>query len=320
MYPFADMDDLSYSYSSKPRPVQTNRRTKDNGAKKIAPNIMHDPRIPRGSVFALANSARSMDGREKGKKRRSAKKKSNNNNQSSVLEAQTLPSYGFTAISLEANLIEQTQPIRERESFSQTDEFVPRTVNTRSATTNDTFMRPKIGIDTATQASAAGCCRFCEIEESDGLFNFDLEVKPLLNVLVNKTLAQALVEVKEEQEMQVLHSQHDVLKENKRDEKQAERDLEEKAKEANRRKQVIKQKKAEKQLRDQVMRRKLFAWQFTRPIVSDAMDQAMATLTKKGVFYDPMLRSLARWLVSDVYENADDTIRLRAVSTAFVEQ
>jgi hypothetical protein len=45
--------DLSYSYSSKPRPVQTNRgKARDATAKPVPTNIMHDPRIPRGSVFA----------------------------------------------------------------------------------------------------------------------------------------------------------------------------------------------------------------------------------------------------------------------------
>jgi hypothetical protein len=158
-----------------------------------------------------------------------------------------------------------------------------------------------------------------QIEESDGLFNFDVEVKPLLNVLVNKTLAQALVEVKEEQEMQMLHRQHEMLKAEKRDAKQAERELEDKAKEANRRKELIKKKKAEKELREEIMRKKLYAWQFARPLVSQAIDQAAATLQKKGVFYDPMLRNLAIWLAGDVYECADDTIRLRALSTGLLD-
>ncbi|KAG6610015.1 Radial spoke 3 [Phytophthora cinnamomi] len=310
--------DLSYSYSSKPRPVQTSRgKQRDGGAKQIPPNIMHDPRIPRGSVFAPVNTARSGDGREKAKKRRglTTKKRSNNNNSNnsnksspSIFETQAVPSYGFTSISLDANLIEQTQLTPERESFSQTDEFLPRTINARNATTNDMFMRPKIGIDTSTQ-----------IEESDGLFNFDVEVKPLLNVLVNKTLSQALVEVKEEQEIQMLHCQHEMMKAEKRDARQAERDLEEKAKEANRRKELIKKKKVEKQIRDQIMRKKLFAWQFARPLVSQAIDQATTTLQKKGVFYDPMLRNLAIWLAGDVYEAADDSIRLRALSTELLD-
>ncbi|KAG2779052.1 hypothetical protein PC129_g2687 [Phytophthora cactorum] len=305
--------DLSYSYSSKPRPVQTNRgKTRDGGSKPAPTNIMHDPRIPRGSVFAPVNSSKSSEGREKVKKRRSTatKRRSNNDNKShpNVFETQGGPSNGFTSISLDANLIEQTQPTSERESFSQTDEFLPRTANARNATTNDVFMRPKIGIDISTQ-----------IEESDGLFNFDAEVKPLLNVLVNKTLAQALLEVKEEQEMQILHRQHEVLKAEKSDAKQAERELEEKAKEANRRKELVKKKKAELQIRDQIMRKKLFAWQFARPMVSQAIDQATATLQRKGVFYDPMLRNLAIWLAKDVYEGADDTIRLRALSTELLD-
>lgn len=158
-----------------------------------------------------------------------------------------------------------------------------------------------------------------QIEESDGLFNFDVEVKPLLNVLVNKTLAQALLEVKEEQEMQMLNRQHEALKAEKRDAKQSERELEEKAKEISRRKELIKKKKVEKQRRDQVMRKKLFAWQFARPLVSQAVDQATVTLQKKGVFYDTMLRNLAIWLAGDVYEGANDTIRLRALSTELLD-
>ncbi|KAF4047122.1 Radial spoke protein 3 [Phytophthora infestans] len=304
--------DLSYSYSSKPRPVQTNRgKTRDGGNKAVPTNIMHDPRIPRGSVFAPVNTSRSSEGREKAKKRRNtANKRRSNNNRNHVNAFKTMagPSNGFTSISLASNLIEQTQPTSERESFSQTDEFLSRTVNARNAKTNDIFIRPKIGIDTFTQ-----------IEESDGLFNFDVEVKPLLNVLVNKTLAQALLEVKEEQEMQILHCQHEVLKAEKSDARQEERELEEKAKEANRRKELVKKKKDEQQIHDQIMRRKLFAWQFSRPLVSQAIDQATATLQNKGVFYDPMLRNLVIWLSKGIYDGADNVICLRGLATELLD-
>ncbi|KAF1790930.1 Radial spoke 3 [Phytophthora cactorum] len=297
--------DLSYSYSSKPRPVQTNRgKTRDGGSKPAPTNIMHDPRIPRGSVFApvsqLVNQVKGGEGEETEKHSDQKEEQQHNKSHPNVFETQ-------------GGRQTDTQPTSERESFSQTDEFLPRTANARNATTNDVFMRPKIGIDISTQASAF------VIEESDGLFNFDAEVKPLLNVLVNKTLAQALLEVKEEQEMQILHRQHEVLKAEKSDAKQAERELEEKAKEANRRKELVKKKKAELQIRDQIMRNKLFAWQFARPMVSQAIDQATATLQRKGVFYDPMLRNLAIWLAKDVYEGADDTIRLRALSTELLD-
>ncbi|KAG7401880.1 Radial spoke head protein 3 [Phytophthora boehmeriae] len=306
--------DLSYSYSSKPRAVQTNRsKARDGGVKPIPPNIMHDPRIPRGSVFAPVNSARNNDVKEKGKKRRgiSTTKKISNNKTITpgVFEARSVSSYGFTSISLEANLVEQTQPTTERESFSQTDAFITPSNNQRNSSTNDAFLRPKIGIDTSTQ-----------IEESDGLFNFDVEVMPLLNVLVNKTLAQALLEVKEEQEIRLLHGQHEALKSDKSDVQQEERELEEKAKEAQRREELIKKKKAEDQQRDRVMREKLFAWQLARPLASQAISLATSTLYKKGVFYDPILRDLALWLQRDIYEDADAKIRLRYLSSQLLDE
>ncbi|KAG2531810.1 hypothetical protein JM16_000669 [Phytophthora kernoviae] len=227
--------DLSYSYSSKPRPVQTNRsKARDGGvyvfdlnclglpcgdldvsvwlnSKPTPPNIMHDPRIPRGSVFA-------------------------------------------------------------------------------------------------------------PIEESDGLFNFDVEVMPLLNVLVNKTLAQALLEVKEEQEIRLLHCQNEALKSDKSDAQQEERALEDKAKEAQRRKELIKKKKAEDLQQDRVMREKLLAWQLARPLASQAINQATSTLYKKGVFYDPILRDLTLWMQRDIYEAADANIRLRYLSSQLLDE
>jgi hypothetical protein len=55
-------EELKYSYSSKPRAVQTNR-SKAHGnqppplaTKPAPPNIMHDPRIVRGTVLAAVST------------------------------------------------------------------------------------------------------------------------------------------------------------------------------------------------------------------------------------------------------------------------
>lgn len=56
----------------------------------------------------------------------------------------------------------------EQDTETQTDEFQPR------PQTPD-FVPKKTGVDVSTQ-----------IEQSDNLFNFDLEVQPLLAVLVGK--------------------------------------------------------------------------------------------------------------------------------------
>jgi len=70
----------------------------------------------------------------------------------------------------------------EVEVKTQTDEFFPRPVTPK-------YVPKKTGIDKITQ-----------IEDYD-LFNYDREVQPILNVLLTKTVEQALMEVEEETEL-----------------------------------------------------------------------------------------------------------------------
>ncbi|XP_016121483.1 radial spoke head protein 3 homolog B-like [Sinocyclocheilus grahami] len=63
------------------------------------------------------------------------------------------------------------------------------------------FIPAKTGRDAATQ-----------IEEGE-LFDFDVEVQPVLQVLVGKTIEQALLEVLEEEELANLRAQQQVFKE-----------------------------------------------------------------------------------------------------------
>ena len=57
------------------------------------------------------------------------------------------------------------------------------------------YIPAKIGVDFATQ-----------IEEGD-LFDFDMEVQPVLEVLIGKTIEQALVEVIHEEELAEMRKQ-----------------------------------------------------------------------------------------------------------------
>ncbi|KAL7691539.1 hypothetical protein Plhal304r1_c009g0036971 [Plasmopara halstedii] len=299
--------ELLYSHATKPRPVQTKRNKAQNDSNKIAPvNIMHDPRILRGSMFASITASKFETKRETMKKRKSAfiKKRSNNYAHPVNLETRMGSSKAFTSISLDAHLIEEPASTLEYDSFSQTDAFLPRT----APTTSDNFILRRTGIEISTQ-----------IEESDRLFEYDSEVKPLLNVLVNKTLAQALQEVKEEREMKMLHCEHTILNTAISDEKFAERALEEKSKEAIRRKERIKDEKAEQLRCDQIMREKLVAWHSARPLVLEVINQANQTLQTMGVFYDPKFISLSNWLIKDVYNGINNVFQLRVLSTELLD-
>lgn len=74
--------------------------------------------------------------------------------------------------------------------MTQTDAFLNRVPS-------PLYIPQKSGLDVGTQ-----------IYDGD-LFDFDVEVKPILEVMVGKTIEQALMEVQEEEELAILR-QHQV--------------------------------------------------------------------------------------------------------------
>merc|ERR1719265_1302270 len=85
-------------------------------------------------------------------------------------------------IQTDSYLEELTERTVEFEAETQTDFLLDRPPS-------PLFMPAKIGVDVDTQ-----------IEHGD-LFDFDMEVEPVLEVLVGKTLEQSMMEVLEEEEL-----------------------------------------------------------------------------------------------------------------------
>lgn len=82
-------------------------------------------------------------------------------------------------------LEELSDKIPEAVAATQTDAFLDRAPS-------PLYIPQKSGVDVATQVY-------------DGeLFDFDVEVEPILDVLVGKTIEQALMEVMEEEELDML--------------------------------------------------------------------------------------------------------------------
>jgi hypothetical protein len=82
-------------------------------------------------------------------------------------------------------LEEQTKPPEQTECDTQTDAFLEQAARPK-------YIQPKRGVDVRIQV------------DTDMVFNFDRDVRPLLDVLCGKTLEQALVEVNEEMQIRAL--------------------------------------------------------------------------------------------------------------------
>jgi hypothetical protein len=90
------------------------------------------------------------------------------------------------ALDLTEFIVEQRVPVPECDAGEQTDAFL-------APEPHKPYVPKKTGIDAYTQ-----------IEDEDALFDFDVEVEPILDVMVGKILEQAVLELEQARELQSL--------------------------------------------------------------------------------------------------------------------
>lgn len=195
---------------------------------------------------------------------------------------------------MEAQRSKTPPPVEGRQHFSlQTEEYLEdlsdRPVEKEVDSQTDAFMdRPpsplfvprKSGVDAETQ-----------IYEDD-LFHFDLEVEPILDVLVGKTLEQSLLEVLEEDEFSSIRAHRDDMAARRNAElaevqrlEAAERRREEEIQ--RRRQQEHERLAAEKRAKD-----KLAAREAARSLLANIQGSVMNALSDAGFFYDTVERDV----------------------------
>jgi len=287
----------TYTFSSRPRPAQqTNRKKYRDPDEEEAPlqtmygNIMYDRRIVRGNTYAqntLPATAQpdpiEIQKAQEARRRSIARKKAKERLKPRTPE----PVEGRKHIDVQTELYleELTDRVEEADIQTQTDAFLDRPPT-------PLFIPAKTGIDVATQ-----------ILEGE-LFDFDIEVKPILEVLIGKTMEQALLEVMEEEELANLRShqrqfeelRNAELVETQRLEEQERRHREEKQR---RMKQQLEVLKKEKETTD-----KIAARAFAQSYLQDLVPSVFGTLHDAGYFFDPVERDVEtyfmKWLMEGV--------------------
>ena len=104
-----------------------------------------------------------------------------------VRTPEPVPGRKHVDVQTDLYLEEISDKIPEAVAQTQTDAFLNRAPSPM-------YVPQKSGLDVSTQ-----------IENGD-LFDFDLEVRPILDVIVGKTLEQALMEVCEEEELAAIRA------------------------------------------------------------------------------------------------------------------
>ncbi|NWS70226.1 RSPH3 protein, partial [Crotophaga sulcirostris] len=288
-----------YSYCSRPPapPARPKYRAVPHAA---APaweplgysRLVYDRRVVHGSTYAIhvmpASAQPSffeIQRQREACKRALARKRAKEYMQSTTPE----PVEGREHIQVQTELYleEISDQIIQVDRECQTDAFLDRPPT-------PLFVPAKTGKDVATQ-----------IEEGE-LFDFDVEVKPILEVLIGKTMEQAMLEVMEEEELAQLWARQRAyaelrnaeLAEVQRLEEQDRRYREEKERRRLQHMQMLQKQKETTE--------KIKARAFAQHYLADLIPSVFNNLRESGFFYDPIERDIETeflpWLMTEVEE------------------
>jgi len=283
----------AYSFASEPRAVQAKFRQSSN--------IHSDPRVARGSTYASALITNPAEFQQSGPKQPRKKKRI----KETVFDVKP-ETQKYIPVPLEHYLVEQVTQTSTRDESEQTDVFLPKPPEKEYYTRN---LPKKTGIDVSTQ-----------IEPEDQLFNFDLEVEPLLNVLISKTLEVSLMEVEEEEELKAIRADKErYIQERLEEQQQILREEEEEVARV-RRKDELKKREQERVLREREVSAKVFSCLSVKALVGNAKADAFDAMDKSGVFYDPELKMVEDEFMPWLYDSVDTGFKEVVEAQALVDE
>eukprot|EP00933_Yihiella_yeosuensis_P084961 TRINITY_DN9972_c0_g1_i1.p1 TRINITY_DN9972_c0_g1~~TRINITY_DN9972_c0_g1_i1.p1 ORF type:complete len:457 (-),score=154.88 TRINITY_DN9972_c0_g1_i1:348-1718(-) len=185
----AQTGSATYSFASAPKPVTARKKYREPGEDATLYRdlketcITWDKRVHRGNTYGMYTQNAIKEALEMANKehespapRRRRKVKEPSPFDMPLPEPERIP------VDLTRHLVAAVVPVEVKVVEAQTDEFLPEPPP-------EQYQPQKTGIDAQTQI------------EPGELFNFDAEVEPILDVLVNKTIEQSIMEVEEEHEL-----------------------------------------------------------------------------------------------------------------------
>lgn len=185
----------TYTFSSQPKPVAGSRKKYRDPNEVVDATLYRDPketcitwdkRVHRGNTYSMYTQNAIKEALEQAENPPAPAVRRKRKPQEKSLFDMALPDKERVPVDLTGNLIAKEEAKVLDTVEAQTDEFLPEPPA-------EQYQPQKTGVDTATQ-----------VEKEDNLFIFDAEVEPILEVLINKTLEQSIMEVEEEFELDTM--------------------------------------------------------------------------------------------------------------------
>eukprot|EP00038_Savillea_parva_P007865 m.173014 g.173014 ORF g.173014 m.173014 type:complete len:481 (+) comp13625_c0_seq1:112-1554(+) len=296
----------TYTFASQPRAVAPQRKKFRDGEQTTTMqscNIMYDPRVVRGNTYrqttvtnAPVEDPVEVQRRREARRRRQARERAAAKIQSNEVDA--VPGRIHIEVQTDVYLEELSDRVEEADIAVQTDPFLDRAPD-------PVFIPAKTGIDAETQ-----------IQDGE-LFDFDLESKPVLEVLVGKTIEQAMMEVMEEEELDRLRDHQIKFEELRNAELIETQRLEEQARRRREEKNRRLHQQAEVALAEKEASKRIAARSFAQSYLSGLVPSVFQNLEDGGYFYDAQEREVESefipWLLDGVDSELATFTRSRAL-------
>lgn len=296
------MQASGYEFSTAPRSVATKRLKSSaifngnaNGHFERSQNIMFDKRVHRGSAYVTREETPESPGkfgRDNRKQNKSNTRVARHEHQEQQRQQQQRPvtpppviGRSHMDVQTDNYLEELTDRIPEMDVDTQTDaqldlhppiDFVPA----------------PSGVDVATQI------------ESNDLFDFNLEVEPILEVLVGKSLELGLLELLEETELQEIRQRQQLFEQARNAELVEVQRLEAEAKRRFAEKQRRLDQETARLAAQAELEEKVAARASAKHYLASLHAQVFDTLVENGYFFDPLAKDVRQNFIPGLFESA----------------
>lgn len=279
-----------YSYAAEPHAAPVKRKTKyreggeDEERANEIQNIMYDSRVVRGNTYAPKVLTASLKSDMGGTSRKTGRKTRGPTPGSRSGTPPPVGGRSHMVMQTDDFLEELTDKPIEQDQETQTQPFMDRPAS-------PLFVRAKIGFDVSTQ-----------IEDGD-LFDFDIEVEPLLEVLVGKTIHVSMLELMQEEELEAIRLQQEEFETIRNIElaevQRLEAEIKRKAQEKDRRIAQEKKRLDDRRKLEETIAARAFSNQFLGELHTNVFD----TLEAQGHFYDPVEREVEQVFMANMLQN-----------------
>lgn len=300
-----------FAYSSQPHAAPVKRKTKyrdsDEDEGKINLTMMSDPRVIRGNTYGakvLTTSMKREQEHQVGKVTQRLNSEAHSRKSRDTSGRATPPPVegrSHMPIQTETFLEELTDKPIEADADTQTQPFMDRPIS-------PLFVPTKTGVDTDTQ-----------IEQGD-LFDFDLEVTPILEVLVGKTIHVSMLELMQEEELEAIRRDQEEfeairnieLAEVQRMEAESRRKREEKERRvAQERKRVLDR---------SLLEEKIAARAFSSQYLSSLHVNVINDLFEDGFFFDPVRKEAEDIFMVELMKSLKESVNSYCGAEALLEE